>query len=194
MKIKFLADHHDYRDIIASWFMKEWGKRYPERDLACWSKTQTYVNKDKLPLTLVAIENDEVVGTVCLRSDGMSTHEDWKAWLSYLVVPESHRGKGIGKALVMQAEHIAKELGIKELHLFTRLAEPKLYVDLGWELIGKEDYRGGCVSIMTKKTLLELNYQQKGMFSFFCKNPLISSITLAAMGIGTAYFSMRKRG
>lgn len=150
MKIEFLADHLDYRDTIASWFMNEWGTRYPERNLAYWAETQTYINKDKLPLTLIAIEDDEIIGTVCLRSDGMSTHSEWKAWLSYLVVPESHRGKGIAKVLVAEAESIAKSLGISELHLFTRLQKPKLYIDMGWRLVGTEDYRGGRVTIMNK--------------------------------------------
>ncbi|TAK75863.1 MAG: GNAT family N-acetyltransferase, partial [Gammaproteobacteria bacterium] len=126
MKIEYLADNIHFRETIASWFMKEWGSRYPERTLSIWAETQTYLNKDKLPLTLVAIQDNEVVGTVCLRTDGMTTHGEWKAWLSYLVVPESHRGKGIAKELIKQAEKIAKKLGIDELHLFTRLDDPKL--------------------------------------------------------------------
>ncbi|MBV9576671.1 MAG: GNAT family N-acetyltransferase [Gammaproteobacteria bacterium] len=150
MKVEFLADHLDCRDKIASWFMKEWGERYPERNLACWVETQTYINKDKLPLTLIAIENDEIIGTVCLRSDGMITHSEWKAWLSYLYVPALHRGKGIAKTLVRQAELIATGLGISELHLFTRMEKPKLYIDIGWKLVGTENYRGGHVTIMSK--------------------------------------------
>jgi hypothetical protein len=84
MKIEFLVDHINQRETIALWFMKEWGERYPERDLVGWKEMQTYTNSEILPLTLVAIDNNEVVGTVCLRSDGMTTHENWKAWLSYL--------------------------------------------------------------------------------------------------------------
>ena len=148
MKIELLADHINQRKKIASWFMKEWGERYPERDLANWAETQTYINRDLLPLTLIAIDNNEVVGTVCLRSDGMTTHENWKAWLSYLLVPESYRRKGIGKALIKEAGVVAQKLKIDQLHLFTRLTDPKIYTSLGWEKVGNEEYRGGRVIIM----------------------------------------------
>lgn len=127
---------------------------------------------------MVAIENDEIVGTVCLRGDGMTTHEEWKAWLSYLVVPEHHRGKGIGKELVKKAEAIAKEIGINELHLFTRLEDPKLYADLGWNMIGKEEYRGGIVSIMGKIVNPDLSHaNQSNPFSFFEEQGNITSPT-----------------
>jgi predicted N-acetyltransferase YhbS len=145
MKIEFLVDHINQREKIASWFMKEWGDRYPERDLANWTEKQTYINREILPLTLVAIDNNEVVGTVCLRSDGMTTHENWKACLSYLLVPESHRGKGIGKALIKEVEVVAQKLKIDQLHSFTRLTDPKIYTCLGWNKVGKEQYRGDSV-------------------------------------------------
>lgn len=192
MRIEFLADHLDCRDTIASWFMKEWGARYPERTLECWAETQTYINKDKLPLTLIAIEDGEIIGTVCLRSDGMSTHSEWKAWLSYLYVPESHRGKGIAKALVAQAEFIAKDLGLSELHLFTRLEKPKLYIDMGWRLTDTEDYRGGRVTIMNKNVDVKPQ-KKKTIFSFFREHPYITS-TILAIGITKAYSYFKRTG
>jgi len=195
MIIKFLADHLNYRETIASWYMKEWGARYPERDLSCWAETQTYPNKGKLPLTLVAIENGEIVGTVCLRADGMTTHGEWKAWLSYLIVPEAHRRKGIGKALVKQAEAIAEELGFEELHLFTRLDHPKLYADLGWKMVAKEDYRGGVVSVMEKRIKLTLShsFQSNPLVTFFKNHPYIVSAAVATIGIGAAYLGLRNK-
>lgn len=150
VKIVYLADHLDKRKIVAGWFLREWGERYPERDLNGWAEAQTYPNKGKLPVTLLALDGDEVMGTVCLRQDGMTTHPEWKAWVSYLVVSEIRRGKGIAKALVCAAEEEASQQGIEELHLFTRLTDPKLYTNLGWQLSGKEEYHGGSVSIFRK--------------------------------------------
>jgi ribosomal protein S18 acetylase RimI-like enzyme len=164
MRIKYLADSPNFRPIIASWLMQEWGMRYPERDLENWAQTQTYINKDQLPLTLIAIRDNEliegrsdrvsniseVIGTVSLRVDGMSIHPEWKAWISYLVVLEAYRGRGIAKELMQQVELTAQVLGIENLHLFTRLENPKLYTGLGWRKIGREFYRGGLVTVMNK--------------------------------------------
>lgn len=187
MRIEFLADHINSREIIASWFMKEWGERYPERDLACWAETQTYLNKGKLPLTLVAIEGNEIVGTVCLRADGMTSHKEWQAWLSYLVVPEAHRGKGIGKALVKKAEAIASELNINELHLFTRLGNPTLYSALGWGMIGKEEYRGGTVSVMGKTIKPMFSHNPFYLATFFKSHLCVTTAAAATVVIGMAY-------
>lgn len=185
MRIEYLSENMAFRETIALWFMQEWGERYPERTLEIWSETQTYPNKSKLPLTLVAIENNEVVGTVCLRTDGMTTHQEWKAWLSYLVVPKEHRGRGIAKALIKKSEEIAQELGINELHLFTRLEDPKLYANLEWEMAGRENYRGGMVSVMQKMIEPKLINQSReySLFSMFKKHPY----TIAGVGaIGVA--------
>ncbi len=156
MKIVYLKDYPEFRETVATWFMQEWGSRYPERTLDIWEDTQTYLGKEGLPLTLVAIDEktNTLVGTVCLRADGMTTHPDWKGWLSYLLVPPEYRGKGIAKALLKTAESVAFKLNIEILHLFTRLENPSLYVDIGWEIVGREEYRGGVVSVMKKKIIL----------------------------------------
>jgi GNAT superfamily N-acetyltransferase len=70
--------------------------------------------------------------------------------MAILFVPKFHRGKGIGKALIKEAEVIAQKLQIDQLHLFTRLSDPKIYASLGWNMVGKEEYRGGIVCVMEK--------------------------------------------
>ena len=167
IKIVYLADYPHLRYRLAEWFMKEWGERYPERTLMDWANTQTYLNKTKLPVTLVALANHsnnpndsndkKIVGTVCLRENGMDTHTQWTAWLSYLVIPEEHRGKGIAKLLLDHAVKVAEMLGLSKLHLFTRLSDQTLYLNKGWEIVGQEMYRGGIATIMEKQVKLKDN-------------------------------------
>jgi GNAT superfamily N-acetyltransferase len=161
MKIVYLQDQPEHRDTIATWLMQEWGARYPERTFDIWRDTQTYIGKNTLPLTLVAIdeETSAPIGTVCLRAEGMTTHPDWKGWLSYLLVPPSHRGKGIAKSLLKAAEDVAIVLNIGTLHLFTRLENPLLYIGAGWDVVGREEYRGGMVSTM-KKNFREQHFRR----------------------------------
>ncbi len=189
MKIGYLADNIQFRETIASWFMDEWGKRYPERDINVWVQEQTYPNRDRLPLTLVAIEEGKVVGTVSLRQDGMTTHSEWVAWLSYLVVAKSHRGKGIAKMLLQEADAVAKSLNIEELHLFTRLSDTRLYSNSGWKQIATENYRDGEVYIM-QKTIA--NNYSSSLYSFFQEHPYISTGIAAALATAFATTYLKK--
>ena len=65
-------------------------------------------------LFLVAEEGDAVVGSVMAGYDGH------RGWLYYLASASSHRGQGIGRALVAEAERLLSALGCPKVQLMVR--------------------------------------------------------------------------
>lgn len=150
MKIEYLADHKELIPKLARWMHEEWGYLYPEHTLEIRERlVAERANKDRIPLTLVAIEDDEPVGTVCLKLNDMDTRPELTPWLASLYVKQSRRREGIGSGLVEAIEKEAAELGAKKLYLYTPKSE-NFYAERGWNVRERVEYRGDFVSVMEK--------------------------------------------
>lgn len=65
-------------------------------------------------LFLVAVDAEEIVGTV------MGGYDGHRGWLYYLATAGSHRGRGIGAALVTEVERLLLALGCPKVQLMVR--------------------------------------------------------------------------
>ncbi len=153
MDIHYLADRREVISILAAWIYNEWSYLYPEmtqQDVVNFLLER--INKEKLPLTLVAFEAGKPVGTVSLRTFEMETRRDLLHWLTSLYVIKPWRRKGVGSSLVKAAEKKAVELEINKLFLFTTdIALPEhFYSKLGWNVKEKTTYHSYPVIIMEK--------------------------------------------
>ena len=149
VEVHLLADHPELTHLLATWFYEQWGQGKPglsveriERNL------QERLNRDRLPLTLVAFQDMQPVASATLKIWEMDTHPQYPYWLGSVYVLPEHRGRGIGSHL---AEHaaIAQCLGVRELYLYTPDRE-KLYARLGWVTMERTVYRGEAVVIMRR--------------------------------------------
>jgi len=151
--IQYLGDHQEVIPVLAGWIYDEWSYLYPEMTLEeVVTLLRERINKEKLPLTLVAFEAGEPVGTVSLRTFDMETRRDLSHWLTSLYVVEPFRRRGIGTSLAKAAENKATELEICKLFLFTTDVNlPALfYSKLGWIVKEKTIYHSCPVLIMEK--------------------------------------------
>lgn len=90
---------------------------------------------------LVARPDDgtEIIGTVMVGHDGH------RGWIYYLAVPPTHRGNGLGAALVAAAEDWVKEHGIPKVMLMVRAENAATlsfyerlgYADQGVSVLGR---------------------------------------------------------
>ena len=88
------------------------------------------------PITLVAIKDDECVGTVSVFENDLKTQNDLTPWLASLYVNPQYRGQGIAEKLINRVKEVIEELGFKELYLRTEHTS-EYYRRLGWEFVYK---------------------------------------------------------
>lgn len=161
LRISYLSDFPEHIPQVAQWHKEHWGQNYPERSLEDWIK-QLYLNKNKLPVTLIAWEEinekPQLVGTVSLRVGGISLGDETTIWLSGVYVSPSARNRGIALASIKHAIKLCETLSTREkpiekIMLFTRTSG-QLYKKLGWEIMDTPYYQGGKVLLMSRKIAL----------------------------------------
>ena len=143
MDIQYLGDHQETIPVLAAWIYYEWSYLYPGATLQDFEGLlRERVNKKRLPLTLVAIEAGEPIGTASLKAFDMETRSDLTPWLTSLHVAEPWRRRGIGSSLVKAIEQKAVELEIRKLYLFAVDADlvALFYSKLGWTVKEKTIY------------------------------------------------------
>jgi RimJ/RimL family protein N-acetyltransferase len=136
LKIAFLVDHAEIIPTLAQWFRLEWSDYYAKRTLVDIEQDfRSDLNRDKLPIRLIAFQDEVPVGTIVLREQVSETHPQYQPGLGGLYVAISHRGQGIGTELVQAGMTTAHELGIQTLYATTHVAGGILE-GLGWKQLG----------------------------------------------------------
>ncbi len=150
VRIEYLADHPEWLPVIASWIFEEWWRANPANSIAMVEgRLSEAMNRDKLPLTLIAFSGSTPVGTASLVRHDMESRKDLSPWLAAVYVLPAYRGNGIGSHLVRKAVERARELGIDTLYLFTSGKE-ELYSRLGWSVLERKDTGKEQLTIMCR--------------------------------------------
>ena len=135
MDIEYLADHPEWVPELADAFFREWGALVP----GCTPDTfaallRSQARRDEIPLTWVACEGAELLGTVSLRARDIESRPELTPWLGSVWVAPEHRGRGIGTRLVEWATNDARSRGHTQLYLVT-LDTVAYYERLGWAVV-----------------------------------------------------------
>jgi GNAT superfamily N-acetyltransferase len=149
MRTEYLSDYPEALPILAKWQHAEWGHlregdTLEKRETRLWG----FSNGDRIPLTVVALEENEVLGSASLIEHDMETRMELMPWLAGVFVGEQYRRRGIGAELVRRIMAEARRLKVPLLYLYTVQSE-KFYAALGWELQEQTSYREQDVVIMT---------------------------------------------
>ena len=143
MYIDHLCNYPEHLEAVANWIYDEFVIK-PKGSLS-FKEVVEYLNKtneESLPMTFVAILDNECVGTVSIFKNDLKTQETLTPWLASLFVNPEYRGRGVGEALINHVQHVVKELGYESLYLRTEHTS-KYYRGLGWEFVYKtEDEKG----------------------------------------------------
>jgi predicted N-acetyltransferase YhbS len=148
-KIADLSARLDLIPLLARWHFKQWG------DLTGASTESDYeamlfrnASTRNLPLTLIAVSHDRLLGSVSIVDCDMDFRPDLKPWLAQLYVAAPERGRGIGSALVHAAVDRSRKLGFGYFYLYTSGTLPSFYERIGWTKREAICYKGKERTVM----------------------------------------------
>jgi N-acetylglutamate synthase-like GNAT family acetyltransferase len=95
--------------------------------------TEDELQQEKDDVLMGAFEDDKILGC-CL----LTKVDDKTIRLRQMAVPNNMQGKGIGRALMIFAENIARDLGYKVLLMHARKTATGFYEKLGYTVSGNE--------------------------------------------------------
>lgn len=129
-RIDNLFEHPQHINCIAQWIHAEfWADKNVHTPQSLAGLLRQAVNTSSIPLSLLALVDEEPVGTVNLIENDDDKRAHLRPWLAALLVVPSHRGQGIGSALVRELSERSAGLGIACLYLGTD--NPGFYERLG---------------------------------------------------------------
>lgn len=153
-EIVYLADRPELVPVLAKWFYDEWGHSDPQSSTGKMQATlRGYLNRDRIPLTIVKLQSSQPVASTSLKIQEMETHPQYTYWLGGVYVHPDYRERGIGSQLVEYSAGLAKDLGVRNLYLYTRDHED-FYTRLGWQVIERPLYQGRLTIVMKRNLLL----------------------------------------
>ncbi len=97
------------------------------------SFTEEELEGEKDDILIGAFEDDRLLGCCLLTPMDAGTVR-----LRQMAVPNNMQGKGIGRALMIFAENIARDLGYKKLCMHARRTAIGFYEKLGYSINGDE--------------------------------------------------------
>jgi GNAT superfamily N-acetyltransferase len=150
IRIDYLANRPEFLEQLAQLSWKEWQDVYEKREQTLEDCLKNYwerMNTDRLPLTLVALHADKLVGMVSLKFHDMDTRPDLDPWLGGLLVLPEWRNRRVGSMLMHRAVEEARKLNVSRLYLWTPSAEA-LYHKLGWQVVERTEYCGKEAVVM----------------------------------------------
>jgi GNAT superfamily N-acetyltransferase len=153
VKIAFLAENPQHLPELSRWLYEEWDARHLHGSLEQREQDlERRMNRDQLPLALVALRGETLLGTASLRWQEVEIRPQYEHWLSTVYVHPPYRHGGVGALLVQAAAAQAERLGIGELYLYTRRAESEAwYARLGWQPVERPIYQGRPAVIMLRR-------------------------------------------
>ncbi|AOR23833.1 GNAT family N-acetyltransferase [Clostridium taeniosporum] len=148
LKIAYLADYKENSKTIINWLWSEFGNETNHDFYEIIIKHS--FKKNTLPLTFIALLDNELVGTISLWRTDLISRQDLYPWLSALYVKEEYRNQNIGKKLQNFVLNYCKNNGFSNLFLYTTL--DNYYEKTGWKYF--EDgirYSGQHIKIYKKE-------------------------------------------
>lgn len=131
--IDHLPRHPDFVPAVARWIYDA----FVDHELWTFEAIQSrFANRriDALPMTWIALERGQCVGTVSLFPNDLKTRPTLCPWLAALFVPPENRGRTVAARLIEAAITESRRLGYDLLYLRTEHTD-EYYRQRGWRFL-----------------------------------------------------------
>ena len=96
MEFTFLADRPEFIPLIAQWYFDEWGRTAKDNSVKkIQDRISGMLNRDKIPVHLLAIDGNELLGVAQLKIREMDIYPDKEHWLGGVFVATTARKRGL---------------------------------------------------------------------------------------------------
>jgi predicted N-acetyltransferase YhbS len=146
--IEYLADCPQHIPVLAAWHNAQWSYLDVGVSVAQRAAALRKHGRGIVPMTLVALSGDTLLGSASLIQHDMDTRMDLWPWLASVYVDPPYREQGIGSALVQAIVDQATLQGFPALYLFTP-DRAAFYERLGWQALERTVYRGYAQTVMS---------------------------------------------
>ncbi|MBS2783996.1 GNAT family N-acetyltransferase [Aeromonas salmonicida] len=149
MEISLLADHPHHVSTIVGWYFDEWASHVPgvTKEMVR-KKVEIKASNRDIPFSLVAHDEEELVGTLELKIQENKKYPEYEFWIGGVYVPSAHRRKGIAKKLMSAAREIAVSRGVSTLYLQCETHNVDFYRDQGFNVIHQSTHGHWETTIM----------------------------------------------
>ncbi|MGR5268306.1 GNAT family N-acetyltransferase [Vibrio astriarenae] len=150
MEISLLADHPFDAPKIAKWYFDEWARIAPNmtEQMVLEKVMEKAVNRNKVPLSLVAHRGEELVGVLELKFRENKHYPEYEHWIGGVFTNAEYRGEGIASRLLNRAKVIAAEFNIEKLYLQCESFNVGLYEKHGFTVLHKVKHHNIETTIM----------------------------------------------
>jgi GNAT superfamily N-acetyltransferase len=143
-------DDNEIIELIASWYLSEWNIPV----LTTIEKTKK-LSSDNYEFQVLMTLNNKPIATGGLYNHvGILDKEPklkiYKNWLALVYTRPENRGKGLGALICNHIQDHSKDVGLKDIYLFTHTAE-NLYKRLGWQQLERLALGGKDIVVMKKE-------------------------------------------
>lgn len=127
-----LADYPHHQAQVTDWLWKAFDRHNGREFFA--SIVKSSMRQEGLPLTFIALDEGQLVGTVGLWLCDLQSRQDLSPWLAALYVDEKYRDQGLGKTLQQHVLTYSRHAGFSSLYLYATFSG--YYEKMGWHYIG----------------------------------------------------------
>jgi GNAT superfamily N-acetyltransferase len=148
MVIRCLPDDPLVLQTVGRWLFDRWGTKTGRSSVEnLLPSLRERTDCSRVPLTLVAFEQNRPVGTASLFSHDMDARPHLTPWLAGVFVPSEFRHREIGRRLCTAVCERARSFGYDRIHLWTP-DRSRFYELMGWTVIERITYWNREVAVM----------------------------------------------
>lgn len=129
-----LIDHAEALEPLVSLLEREWSDWYRPGSASARAELEGRMQRNHLPLGIVAFEDGIVAGTCALTLSSGGLEIEHTPWVGGLIVEPSHRRRGVAMALLARARAEARRLGHDHIYALTAEAVA-LFEHQRWNLL-----------------------------------------------------------